>query len=185
MSNHVPIEDLENALDDIIQSPAVEGVVELIVCRPAVGERTQLESADLDLDLGLVGDNWKHRGYDKSKGSSANLDVQLNLMNSRTIRVIAKDQHRWQLAGDQFFVDFDLTPDNVPPGTQLELGSAVIEVTAEPHLGCKKFAERFGMDAAKFVNSNIGKSLNLRGVNAKVISPGSVKTGDSIKKKFA
>jgi MOSC domain-containing protein YiiM len=108
--------------------------------------------------------------------------MQLNIMNSRVIALVAQDRGRWQLAGDQLFVDMDLSTDNVPPGTRLMLGSAIIEVTAQPHTGCNKFVTRFGLDAGKFVNSPVGRQLHLRGVNARVVQRGTIRIGDVTKK---
>jgi MOSC domain-containing protein YiiM len=173
---------LHNGLDLIKASPAEVGMVEHIVCRPDIGKRQVLSEASLDLELGLVGDNWQARGNRKTPDGLAHPDMQLNLMNARVIALIAKTKSRWQLAGDQFFVDLDLSPENLPPGTRLSIGSAVIEITAEPHLGCKKFIERFGKEAAMFVNSGIGKSLNLRGVNARVVQSGKVEVGAKVTK---
>ncbi len=163
--------ELEAGVDDIKSSPKDAGVVEKIVCRPAVGERRELDRAQLDVQTGLVGDNWAKRVFGKF---TPNPDMQLNLMNARAIALIARSPDRWQLAGDQFYVDLDLSPDNLPPGTRLLIGDAVIEVTAEPHLGCSKFIARFGRDAALFVNSAVGKSLNMRGINARIIQSGDV-----------
>ena len=109
-------------------------------------------------------------------------DMQLNVMNSRVIALVAQERERWHLAGDQLFVDLDLSGENVPPGTRLALGAAVIEVTAQPHTGCQKFVSRFGLDAMKFVNSPLGRQLNLRGINAKVVRPGAIRVRDAAKK---
>ena len=117
-----------------------------------------------------------------SKDKSVHQNTQLAFINSRVISVIANNKDRWELAGDQFHVDFDLSMNNVPAGTRLKIGAAIIEVTEEPHLGCKKFAERFGKDAVKFVNSAAGQLLNLRGIHARVILPGQVVTGSRIEK---
>lgn len=172
--------ELEAGLPEIRLSPASEGTVELIVRRPAEGEREVLEEAVLDLDEGLVGDRWRAgaRAEDKPTDPS----TQLTLMNARVIALVARDRERWPLAGDQLYVDLDLTPDNLPAGTRLALGSAVIEVTDQPHTGCAKFSARFGADAIRFVNSCAGRALRLRGVNAKVVEPGRVRSGDTIRK---
>lgn len=174
--------ELQAGLDHIRQSPADNGVVEKIVCRPAVDERQELQEAQLDIRVGLVGDNWLARGYRKMADSGAHPDMQLNLMNARAIALIARSEARWQLAGDQLYIDLDLSPNNLPPGTQLQIGDAIIEVTAEPHTGCSKFMARFGRDAAVFVNSELGRSLNLRGINARVIRSGAVRAGSRIGK---
>ncbi len=177
---HLTLEELEACLETIRQSPKDNGVLQLIVRRPNTDEREVLDAGRLDPDHGLVGDNWKERGSRSTTDGSANPDLQLTLMNSRVIELLAQDKSRWSLAGDQLFVDFDLSETNVPTGTRLAIGSAVIKITAPPHLGCKKFSARFGQDAMKFVNSHEGKRLHLRGVNAKVVTAGPVRDGDKV-----
>ena len=144
----------------------------MIVRRPRTNERQVLEEAHLDLVVGLVGDDWRTRGSKDMADGSAHPEMQLNLMNARAIALIAQGKEHWQLAGDQLFVDFDLSETNLPPGTRLAIGSAVIEVTAIPHNGCHKFKARFGAEAVQFVNSPEGKKLHLRGINAKVVQGG-------------
>ena len=172
------LEELEAGLQNSGESPKSEGVVELIVRRPQTLEREVLEVGELDVAVGLVGDNWKARGSKSTLDGSAHPEMQLTLMNSRIIQLISQDRDRWHLAGDQLFVDMDLSQENLPAGTRIAMGSAIVEVTPVPHTGCKKFIERFGVDAMKFVNSPKGKKLNLRGVNAKVIQSGSVRTDE-------
>lgn len=179
---HLTLAEMEAGLETIRQSPKDAGVLKLISCRPNTDEREVLEQAQLDPAHGLIGDNWKARGNSRTPDGSANPEMQLNVMNARVIELLAQDKERWALAGDQLFVDFDLSETNIPPGTRLAIGSAVIEVTAPPHLGCKKFSARFGLDAMKFVNSPEGKQLHLRGINAKVVRPGVVQTGDVVEK---
>jgi MOSC domain-containing protein len=174
--------ELEAGLEHIRKSPKETGVLELIVRRPDVGEREVLEQGTLDPADGLVGDNWKTRGSSKLADGSPHPEMQINIMNARAIALVAQAKNRWQLAGDQLFIDLDLSTDNVPPGTRLALGSAIIEVTAPPHTGCKKFMGRFGTDAMKFVNSPVGRQLQLRGINAKVLQGGVVRTGDKVRK---
>jgi hypothetical protein len=179
---HPTAEELEAGLDDIRQSPPDEGVLRMIVRRPEVGEREIVEEGELACGVGLVGDSWKNRRSSRGRDGSLREDMQLTVMNARTIALIARDERHWPLAGDQLFVDLDLSTANVPPGTRLALGSAVIEVTAEPHTGCQKFVARFGLPATKFVNSSIGKQLQLRGVNARVVQDGRIRVGDVVRK---
>ena len=174
--------ELEAGLAEIRRSPRDEGRLALIVCRPRTLEREILQCGELDVARGLVGDNWQARGNSSTDDGAAHPEMQLNLMNARAIDLIAADKSRWKLAGDQLFVDLDLSGANLPPGTRLAIGTAVIEVTAVPHTGCKKFTARFGLDAMKFVNSPVGRELNLRGINAKVVRSGIVSAGDVIRK---
>lgn len=174
--------ELEAGLGEIARSPRDAGTVEMIVCRPNRGERQVLDEGQLDLDQGLVGDNWKARGSWLHKGAPADINAQLTLMNVRAIAHIAQARDRWALAGDQLFVDLDLSFENLPPGTRLKIGSTTVEVTAEPHLGCGQFAARYGKDSVRFVNSEVGKKMRLRGLNARIIEPGTIRAGDSIVK---
>jgi hypothetical protein len=179
---HLTMEELEAGLVEIRQSPKDEGVLTLIVRRPRTGEREVLEEGAVDRVEGLVGDNWRTRGGSRTPDGSSHPDMQLNVMNSRAIALVAQDRDRWRLAGDQLFIDLDLSAANLPPGTRLALGSAVIEVTDQPHTGCSKFVARFGLDAMRFVNSSVGTQLHLRGINAKVVQPGVIRVGDVVRK---
>jgi hypothetical protein len=179
---HLTMKELEAGLGMIRQSPKDHGVLDLIVRRLAINEREVLEEGELHLEEGLVGDNWRPRGSSSTPDGSAHPDMQLNIMNSRVIALVAQDKDRWQLAGDQLFLNIDLSTENLPAGTQVAIGSAVVEVTPQPHTGCKKFVERFGLDAMKFVNSTVGKQLNLRGVNAKVVQAGMIRVGNVARK---
>ena len=179
---HATMAELEAGLENIRRSPKDTGVLALIVRRPQVEAREVLEVGELDLVEGLVGDNWKTRGSSQTADGSAHPDMQLNIMNARVIALLAQKKAHWALAGDQLYMDLDLSAENVPPGTRLSLGKAVIEVTDQPHTGCKKFAARFGLDALKFISSPVGKQLQLRGINAKVIRAGAIRIGDTVKK---
>ena len=174
--------DLELGLSRIRAAPGDGGTLELIVRRPAVDEREVLDEGVLDAAWGLVGDTWKVRGSTRTADGSAHPEMQLNVMNARVIELLAGDRDRWALAGDQLYVDLDLGRDNLPAGTRLSLGSAVIEVTAQPHRGCAKFSRRFGLDALRFVHSPEGERLRLRGLNARVVVGGTVRTGDRVSK---
>jgi hypothetical protein len=180
--NHLTMPELEAGLDTIRQSPREAGVLELIARRPQTDVREILDEAELDLEAGLVGDNWSTRGSGSTADGSADPNRQLTIMNARAIALVAQEKERWPLAGDQLFIDLDLSTSNVPPGTRLALGSAVIEVTAPPHTGCKKFSARFGLEALKFISSPEGQQLQLRGVNAKVVQPGLIRVGDMARK---
>lgn len=179
---HLTMPELEAGLDEIRQSPKDNGVLEWIVRRPETNRREVLEEGKLDIVEGLVGDNWITRGSSRTKDGSSHPDMQLNIMNSRVIALVAQHKERWQLAGDQLFLDIDLSAENLPPGSRLAMGEAVIEVSPQPHTGCKKFVARFGLDAMKFVNSRLRKPLKLRGINAKVVQSGKIRVGDVVRK---
>ena len=169
---------LQAGLDEIRSSPCDRGRLELIVARTAEAERDVLETGTLDERIGLVGDYWSTRVPD------ADPRTMLTVMNARAIALVAGEHpERRPLAGDQLYVDLDLSDANLPLGTRLAVGEAVIEVTDVPHTGCGKFIARFGVQAQKFVNSAVGRELRLRGLNARVITGGVVRVGDTIEKR--
>jgi MOSC domain-containing protein YiiM len=172
--------ELEAGLDHIRQSPRDNGVLAMIVRRPTVNEREVLAEAQLDCLVGLVGDNWQSKGSRSTLDGASHPDKQLTIMNVRVIALVAHNQERWPLAGDQLYIDLDLSATNLPPGTRLLIGSAVVEVTGVPHTGCHKFKSRFGRDAMKFVNHS--NDLHYRGINAKVVQSGLVRVGDVVRK---
>lgn len=174
--------ELEGQLDWLRASPGDAGRLELIVRRPTVDEREVLAEGVLDLEVGLVGDNWSNKASTSSPDGGPNPDRQLTLMNSRMAGLVSRSPERMPLAGDQLYVDFDLSVDNAPAGTRLAIGAAVVELTEPPHLGCEKFVARFGQEAMRFVNSATGRRLRLRGANAKVVTPGTVRVGDTVDK---
>ena len=179
---HKTLEQLEQDTDRVREAPADRGSLEMIVIRPDVGERVVLDEARLDPGHGVVGDNWKDRGSGRTEDGSSHPDMQLNVISSRVLDLIAGGRDRWQLAGDQLCIDLDLSDDNLPPWTKLAIGEAVIEITDQPHTGCGKFSSRYGADALRWVNSPDGKALHLRGVNARVVQSGTIRTGDAVTK---
>jgi len=175
---HLSRERLEASLDRIRESPGEHGTVVLVVRRPAIGVRELPAEAKLDLTTGLIGDNWLDRGSSGTPDGSADPHRQVTVMNARVAELVAAGQERMPLAGDQLYVDLDISLDNMPAGSLLAVGEAVLEVSEEPHLGCRKFVERFGEDAMRFVNSRVGRQLRLRGMNTRVVQPGIVRPGD-------
>jgi hypothetical protein len=178
--DHRTAEELAAGLDTILRSPRGTGRVELIVRRPAVGEREVVAVGELDPIVGLVGDTWNQRASKRTPDGSPHPDMQLNIMSAAAVALVAGDRDRWPLAGDQFYVDLDISEEALPPGTRLRIGSAVVEITDQPHLGCAKFTQRFGLDAMRFVNSPEGRAVRARGVNARVVTAGVVRAGDEI-----
>ena len=179
---HLSAADLEAGLDEIRISPKDQSVLDLIVSRPEEDARETMELADLHVEVGLVGDTWRDRPSIRSGDGKAHPDMQITMMNSRVAALVAQSKDRWPLAGDQLFVDLDLSKVNVPPGTRISVGAAILEVTNQPHTGCEKFAARFGIDALKLISSPIGRELQLRGINLKVVHGGEIRPGDAVKK---
>jgi MOSC domain-containing protein YiiM len=171
---HLDLPALEAGLGTVREAPRERGTLALVVRTPGENEREELTEAELDETAGLVGDDWYGEGADP--------DRQITVMNVRAVALLAGSRDRWTLAGDQLYVDLDISEANLPAGTRLEVGSAVLEVTAAPHRGCKKFAARYGLEALRFVNSEVGYALKLRGVNARVVRGGTVRPGDPVVK---
>lgn len=173
---HLTTKELEAGLADIERSPRERGVLMQIVRRPSSGERALLDTGVLDVEEGLVGDRW-------ALGKRRRVN-QLTLINTRLISLVAQTRERWPLAGDQLFVDFDLSLAHLPAGTRVAIGAAEIEVSPEPHMGCRLFRDRYGDDAQRFVNSPVGHTLQLRGINAWVVKGGAVRIGDEVRAMF-
>jgi hypothetical protein len=182
MNVHRTMPELQAALAESGTSPSDGGKLEMIVRRPDIDQREIVETADLDLVEGLVGDSWRARGSSATEDGNANPDAQIAIINSRVIQAIAQDRSRWALAGDQLFVDVDLSTENLPPGQRLSIGSAILEITDVPHTGCAKFTERFGHDAIRLVNSPEGRALGWRGIYARVVQAGTISAGDIVRK---
>ena len=179
---HLSAAELEAGLDEIRISPKDQSVLDLIVSRPEEDARETMELADLHVEVGLVGDTWRDRPSIRSGDDKAHPDMQIAMMNSRVAALVAQSKDRWPLAGDQLFVDLDLSKVNVPPGTRISVGAAILEVTNPPHTGCEQFTARFGIDALKLISSPIGRELQLRGITLKVVHGGEISPGDAVKK---
>ena len=182
MPRHLTRAELDAGLPEILRSPKDHGTLEAIVIRPASGERREVESAEVSLALGVHGDHWAKGCWKSLPDGSPDPDVQICLMNARCIALIAQERSNWAPAGDNLFLDLDLSPAHTPPGTRLAIGTAVLEITAEPHNGCESFIARYGRDACVFVNTGEGKRLRLRGIYARVVQDGRVSVGDVVRK---
>lgn len=183
MARHLTLDELNAGLPEIHKSPEDRGILKAIVIRPKTDERVSLTECAISPELGVHGDKWVTSKWLTLPDGSPHPDVQVAIMNARTIALIAQEEERWPLAGDNLYVDLDLSADNLPCGQQLALGSAVLEITGEAHNGCKKFARRFGPDAVRFVNSELGKRLHLRGIYARIVQGGVIRVGDVITRK--
>jgi hypothetical protein len=175
-----PLAELEAGMADVLHAPRSLGRVELIARRPVSGERELLDTATLDVEAGLVGDDWGTRGSKRMPDGSSDREAQVTIMSSRVAALLAGGPDGWAIAGDQLYVDLDLGMDNLPPGRRLRVGTAVVEISAVPHNGCARFAARFGPDALRFVSSPAGRHQRLRGVNTRIVTSGVVRVGDEV-----
>jgi hypothetical protein len=184
MSNelHLSLEELQSHLDSIKQSPQDDGILKAIVIRPVSNERVGMESSVVTPDGGVHGDRWAKQAWLNLPEEELEPKAQITVMNSRAAEVIARNRARWPLAGDNLYVDLDLSEDNLQAGQQLSIGSAVFEITPQPHNGCGKFEQRFGAEALKWVNSEEGKHHHLRGIYIKVVKAGVINVDDTITK---
>jgi hypothetical protein len=174
---------LEAALDLLRAAPTENGTLEMIVRRPEVGVREVVADGLLDEADGLLGDNWLSRITSRAVAEGRHLDAMITVMSARMVGLLAETADVRALAGDQLYVDLDLSHDNLPAGSRIAIGDdAVLEVSAKPHAGCKKFLARFGEDALAFVNSEVGSRMRLRGLNARVVHGGAIRHGDVVRR---
>ncbi len=164
----------------VVESAPAVGTLEMIVRRPDIDERELLDVGRLDPDVGLAGDDWSRRGSGTTVDGGADPDAQITLISTRVLGAIEPDRSRWPLAGDQLYVDLDLSIASLPPGSRLRIGGAVVEISEPPHTGCAKFSARFGSDALRWINSPRGRELRMRGANARVVVGGDVRVGDRV-----
>lgn len=150
----------------------------MIVRRPEVDAREVITEGELDVAAGLVGDGWKDRGSTRTPDGDPNPAAQITIINSRVLDLLAQSEDRWPLAGDQLVIDLDMSEENLPAGSRLAVGAAVIEISKEPHTGCAKFAARFGQDALRFISTPLGRQMRMRGINTRVVQSGTVRVGD-------
>jgi MOSC domain-containing protein YiiM len=182
MPKFLTMAELKEHLPTILSSPKDEGLLACIVVRPEKGERLEPASTEISLEGGVHGDHWAKGCWKLTEDGRPHPDVQICITNARCMAAIAQERERWALAGDNLFVDLDLGPDNLPPGQRLAVGSAIIEITDTPHLGCDKFIERYGKDACVFVNGAAGRQHKLRGIYARVVQDGRIAVGDRLTK---
>ena len=175
---HLSRERLEAGLDHIRESPQDHGRLVLVVRRPEVGQRDLPQEVVLDQVTGLEGDNWLTRGSSSTPDGAADPDRQITVINVRLAELVAGGTERMALAGDQLYVDLDISVDNLPAGSLLAVGEVVLRVSEAPHTGCAKFLERFGTEALRFVSSRMGRRLRLRGMNTRIVVPGTIRLGD-------
>lgn len=179
---HATEAELNAGIERIRRSPDDIGVLLMIVRRPDIGKREIIREAELDVDLGMVGDSWKERGSASTPDGQADSAAQVTIINLRVLEMVAQFQERWALAGDQLIIDIDLSEENMPAGTRIAIGTAILEVSGKPHTGCAKFAERFGKDALRFVSTPEAMRLRLRGMNTRIVQSGTIRPGDAAKK---
>lgn len=179
MSRRLSFAELEAGLETLLAIPATNRLVG-IYARPAKCERLALATAGLSVETGLEQDNWLTENWLFLENNQPDPRNQVSLMNSRVLRLIADDDERMRLAGNNLIVDFDLSEAAAPAGTRLQIGGVVLEISDVPHTGCRSFSNRFGFDATRFVNSPQGKALHLRGRYAQILKPGQVTVGDTV-----
>ncbi len=173
---HLPMEDLLKRLAALPRAPRDRGEIAALFARPGSNERTPIEKANLTAAGGMPGDRWSRPREGKPDPRP---DKMLATMQAGVARMIANGQPLG-LFGDNLYLDLDLSAANLPAGTRLRAGGAVLEVTPEPHNGCLKFKARVGADALRLVSRKEDRHRNLRGIYLKVIEDGLVAAGDPV-----
>jgi hypothetical protein len=170
----VTFEELEASFQALPPAGIGRGQLHLIVVRTGGGAHTTPAQVAISPKRGLDGDRW-------SKTPKREVDGQVSLMDARVASLlVGGERDRLHLPGDNFHVDLDLGEAALPVGSQLRLGTALLEITALPHAGCAKFRARFGDDALRWVNHRSFRARRLRGVFCRILEGGVASLGDAI-----
>jgi hypothetical protein len=170
-SRHVDLSELDRRLDAMRASPRDVGIVRALVRRADGGGRRELlDSVTLSEVEGMPGDAWGRRP-DRTPES------QLTAVEWGVAELIANG-HPIALFGDQLFLELDLSKGNLPVGSRVRLGAAVLEVSPKAHNGCQKYRRRFGPDALRFASRPDSRHRNFRGIYFRVVTEGLVRVGD-------
>jgi len=167
------LEELERLWRAMPPAPRDRGSVRAICVRKGNGIHQTPPRVTLSERRGVEGDRW-------ADSVDRDPEAQVTLMAARVAELVASERTPFYGAGDNFYVDLDLAEDALPPGTRLRIGTAVLEVSSKPHTGCKKFRERFGVEALRWVNHKMNRALRLRGINCRVVTAGEVSVGDEV-----
>jgi MOSC domain-containing protein YiiM len=179
---HLSNKEIEAGLSHVLASPKDQGELKAIVVRPEVNQRERLAAARLSPEGGVEGDRWATSTTLRRADGSPDPRTQVSLMNARILQLIANADDRMALAGDNLIVDLDLSEGNLSVGQKLAIGEVTLQITDVPHTGCDKFADRFGTDAVRYVNAPATKPLHLRGLYAQVLTAGTLRVGQVVRK---
>jgi MOSC domain-containing protein YiiM len=170
-------DELEELWSSVPPPPREIGSVRLLCVRVAPGVHMTPQEVKVTLESGLVGDRWAG-----NHENDPDREAQVTVMNAAVAELVAAGVQPLHEAGDNILVDLDIGHDNLPAGSRIRVGDAILEITATPHSGCSKFSERFGQDALRWVNWRHWRERRLRGVNTRVVQGGRVRVGDQVER---
>lgn len=172
--------ELDRAWPDIMAAPKDGAAIEMLCLRPAMGERRFVDEIHVTREEGIPGERWLTQPWMRLPGGQPDPAIQVSFLQRRVLDLVWRDREGTPHPGDTFVVDMDLSEANLPAGSLLQVGSAVLEVSTVFNNACAKWKKRYGDDALDWVRAYENKEFRPRGVLAKVHRDGVFRAGDRL-----
>ena len=182
MVNHVSFAECEQALDHINRAPLDEAEIDCLCARPDFGTRAFPDKLILTVDHGILGERWTHSPWLTLPNGDPDPRIQVSILSKRVMDLCWRDRERVIHPGDPFVVDMNLGEANMPVGTRLAIGTAIVEVSDKFNTACVKWRDRYGQDSLHWMNLARNRPYRLRGILCRIVQDGEVKLGDRLAK---
>ncbi|MFT5632095.1 MAG: hypothetical protein ACI9HB_003282 [Gammaproteobacteria bacterium] len=179
-SGHVRLAECEDALSTILAAPKSGAIVEQLCLRPGFSERSFPELLELTVAGGIIGERWTKAPWLTLSDGTPDPRIQVSILSKRVMDLCWRDRENTHHPGDTMIVDMDLGVENLPNGTRLGIGSAVVEVSDKFNTACIKWQGRYGAESLRWLNLRKNRDYRLRGILCRIVQDGVVRLGDEL-----